>query len=118
MPILTEGSTPERVTRNRKGFYLLLLPPLLLLLLAISAAFRPLEIQLGATVILVLADPAMGHSAWTAGGGAIAARADIRPIGAHRYVVTGPGHAGYVQCHTWAYGVAWFQGHQQRPASQ
>ena len=118
MPIVAEGSTPVRATRGRNGFYLLLLPPLLLLLLAISAVFRPLEIQLGPTVILVLADPAMGHSTWTVGSAAIAAGAGIRPIGTHQYVVTGPGHVGYVQCHTWAYGFAWFRGHLQRPAKR
>jgi hypothetical protein len=118
MPILAEGSTPARATRGRKGFYLLLLPPLLLLLLAISTAFRPLEIRLGPTVILVLADPAMGYSTWAVGGRALAAGSDIRRVGTHQYIVTGPGHAGYVQCHTWAYGVAWFRGHLRGSVKQ
>jgi len=119
MPILTEPVTREHRQRNRKGLFLLLIPPVLLMLLAVSAAFRPIELQIGPIVCVVMAEPDMGESTWTVGGAPIT-KAGWGPIevGAHRYRVTGSGHTSYVQLHRWAYGFFWFRGHPLKPNEQ
>jgi hypothetical protein len=86
------------------------------MLLAVSAAFRPVEMQIGPIVLVVMAERDMGDSEWTVGGAPIS-KAGWGPIEVEgrRYQVTGSGHTSYVQCHRWAYGFFWFRGHALKP---
>ncbi|MGV3720117.1 MAG: hypothetical protein ACO1SX_04330 [Actinomycetota bacterium] len=114
MPIISEDSSRSAGTRSRRWIYLLLIPPVAVLLLALSSAFRPLELQLGPMVLVVMAEPDMGESLWAVDGSPVTPAWSPLTVGSHQYVVTGPGHTSYFQRHRWAYGFIWFRGHMRQ----
>ncbi|MCC2668800.1 MAG: hypothetical protein K0Q72_1271 [Armatimonadetes bacterium] len=111
MPVVTEKEAVEGRKRSGKALYLLLVPPLLGFLLVAAAVIRPVELQLGPAVIIVL----------TARTAPTAAQVDGRllPAGTpveirgHEYAVMGTGWGGGAVAGGWGIGICWFRGHRK-----
>jgi len=112
MPIVTDGTATERRKRGSKVLFLLLVPPLLVLSLTISAAFRPVVLQIGPTVVVLTGtDRSPGNDNWGGGGHRVTPAHSPISIASRQYQVTDSGHVGYVHCPKWRYVVMWFPGH-------
>ena len=115
MPVVSEEEAADSGKRRQRGaraLYLLFVPPVLLLGLLVGSTFRPVELQLGPAMLLVVSAPTHGGPYFIAGGNAILTGTPVMWEDRH-YTVTGSGWGGGVSLPGRAFGIGWFPGHRK-----